>query len=64
MADTDKAEGQGDNIWSENSETMTGAQRTYLQRLCEDAGVAFDESWSEAEALERIETLEAETGRK
>ncbi|GAB3672953.1 hypothetical protein GCM10028792_07970 [Salinisphaera aquimarina] len=48
-----------DNIWPESSETMNGAQRIYLQRLCGKAGVAFDDSWSEAQALERIKELEA-----
>ena len=51
------------NLWPNSAETMTGAQRIYLQRLCEQAGVAFDDSWTEAQALERIKTLEARTGK-
>ncbi|MBO9470583.1 DUF3072 domain-containing protein [Endozoicomonas sp. G2_2] len=51
------------NLWPDSAETMTGAQRIYLQRLCEQAGVAFDGSWTEAQALERIKTLEARTGK-
>ena len=51
------------NLWPDSAETMTGAQRIYLQRLCEKAGVAFDDSWTEAQALERIKTLEARTGK-
>ena len=51
------------NLWPDSAETMTGAQRIYLQRLCEQAGVAFDDSWTEAQALERIKTLEARTGK-
>ena len=51
------------NLWPDSAETMTGAQRIYLQRLCEQAGVAFDDSWTEAQALERVKTLEARTGK-
>ena len=58
---TDNGNGADNNIWPDSAETMTGAQRVYLQRLCEQAGVAFDEAWTEAQALERIKELEAGT---
>ena len=39
-------------------EPMTGPQRTHLQTLCAEAGEAFDDSLSGAEADRRIEELE------
>ena len=37
---------------------MTGPQRTHLQTLCEEAGQAFDDSLTSAEADRRIAELE------
>ena len=42
---------------------MTGAQASYLKTLCEEAGEAFDDSLTKAEASKRIEELQAKTGR-
>ncbi len=42
---------------------MTGPQRSYLQTLCREAGVEFDETLSKAEASRRIDELQQETGR-
>ena len=61
---TDHPHSAENNIWPESSETMTGAQRIYLQRLCEQAGVAYDDAWTEAQALERIKELEAGAGER
>ena len=44
-------------------EPMTGAQRSYLKTLCEEAHVAFDETVTKAEASRRIDELQARTGR-
>jgi len=42
---------------------MTGAQRSYLHTLAEEAGEAADDSLTKAEASLRIEELQAATGR-
>ena len=44
-------------------EEMTGAQRSYLQTLCEEAGEDFDPNLTKAEASRRIEELQQQTGR-
>ncbi|MCG7361324.1 DUF3072 domain-containing protein [Roseomonas sp. ACRSG] len=49
--------------WTTGGETMTGAQASYLRTLCEEAGEAFDESLSKAEASKKIDELQARTGR-
>jgi len=42
---------------------MTGAQASYLQTLCQEAGEDFDETLSKADASLRIDELQAKTGR-
>jgi hypothetical protein len=49
--------------WTTGGETMTGAQASYLKTLSEEAGVAFDESLSKADASKRIDELQGKTGR-
>ena len=49
--------------WVTGEEPMTGAQRSYLQTLSQEADVEFDEGLSKAEASKRIEELQARTGR-
>ena len=49
--------------WVTGDEPMTGAQRSYLKTLSEEAHVAFDDSLSKAEASRRIDELQARTGR-
>ena len=49
--------------WVTGDETMTGAQASYLKTLCEEAGEAFDDTLTKAEASKRIEELQAKTGR-
>jgi hypothetical protein len=49
--------------WVTGDEEMTGAQRSYLQTLCEEAGEDFDPNLTKAEASRRIEELQQETGR-
>ena len=49
--------------WTTGDETMTGAQASYLKTLSEEAGVAFDDTLSKAEASKRIDELQAKTGR-
>jgi hypothetical protein len=49
--------------WSTGDESMTGAQASYLQTLCEEAGEEFDPSLTKAQASQRIDELQARTGR-
>jgi len=49
--------------WTTGGETMTGAQASYLKTLSEEAGVAFDETLSKADASRRIDKLQGNTGR-
>jgi hypothetical protein len=49
--------------WTTGDEPMTGAQRSYLETLATEAGEEVDESLTKAEASERIEELQAKTGR-
>jgi hypothetical protein len=49
--------------WVTGDEPMTGAQRSYLKTLSEEAKVEFDETLSKAQASKRIDELQAKTGR-
>lgn len=49
--------------WTTGDEPMTGAQRSYLKTLSEEAKVAFDDSLTKAEASKRIDELQGITGR-
>ena len=49
--------------WTTGDEAMTGAQKSYLMTLCEEAGVDFDDSLTKAEASIRIDELQEKTGR-
>ena len=49
--------------WTTGDEPMTGAQRSYLKTLSEEAKVDFDDSLTKAEASKRIDELQEVTGR-
>ena len=49
--------------WVTGDETMTGAQASYLETLCEEAGEEFEPNLTKAEASRRIEELQKRTGR-
>lgn len=49
--------------WTTGDEPMTGAQRSYLTTLSEEAKEEFDENLSKAEASKRIDELQKKTGR-
>lgn len=49
--------------WVTGDESMTGAQMSYLRTLSHEAGEAFDETLTKAEASKRIDELRARTGR-
>ena len=60
---------KGDNTvkspddWTTGAEPMTGAQRSYLKTLSDEAGEEFNENLTKAEASKRIELLQQRTGR-
>lgn len=49
--------------WTTGEEPMTGAQHSYLKTLSDEAGEAFDENLTKAEASKRIDELQHLTGR-
>ena len=49
--------------WVTGDEPMTGAQKSYLKTLSEEAHVDFDETLSKADASKRIDELQHKTGR-
>jgi len=49
--------------WTTGDEPMTGAQKSYLKTLSEEAKEPMDESLTKAQASERIEELQKKTGR-
>src|SRR5215208_7696143 len=49
--------------WVTGDEPMTGAQRSYLKTLCEEAKEEFDEKLTKAQASKRIDELQEKTGR-
>jgi hypothetical protein len=44
--------------WTTGDEPMTGAQRSYLKTLSDEAGEEFNENLTKAEASKRIELLQ------
>jgi hypothetical protein len=51
------------DTWTTGAESMTGAQASYLQTLCQEAGEPFDPGLTKAEASKLIDSLQARTGR-
>jgi hypothetical protein len=49
--------------WTTGDEPMTGAQRSYLKTLSDEAGEPMDENLTKAEASKRIDELQQKTGR-
>lgn len=49
--------------WVTGDEPMTGAQRSYLHTLAEEAGEDVDDALTKAEASKRIDELQEITGR-
>ena len=49
--------------WVTGDEPMTGAQKSYLKTLSEEAHVDLDETLSKAAASRRIDELQHQTGR-
>ncbi len=49
--------------WITGSEPMTGAQKSYLKTLSDEAGEQFPDNLTKAEASKKIESLQQKTGR-
>jgi hypothetical protein len=49
--------------WTTGDEPMTGAQRSYLKTLSDEAGEPMDKHLTKAEASKRIDALQHKTGR-
>jgi hypothetical protein len=49
--------------WTTGDEPMTGAQRSYLHTLAEEAGEKVDDGMTKAEASKKIDELQEKTGR-
>jgi len=49
--------------WITGDEPMTGAQKSYLETLAQEAGEDVDESLTKADASKRIDELQERTGR-
>jgi hypothetical protein len=49
--------------WTTGDEPMTGAQRSYLHTLAEEAGEEVDDNMTKAEASKKIDELQQKTGR-
>lgn len=49
--------------WTTGNEPMTGAQKSYLKTLSDEAGEPFDDNLTKAEASKKIDELQHKTGR-
>ena len=49
--------------WATGDEPMTGAQKSYLKTLSDQAGETFDDTLSKAAASMKIDELQEKTGR-
>ena len=49
--------------WATGGEEMTGAQRSYLNTLSEEAGEETQDNLTKAEASKKIDELQQKTGR-
>lgn len=50
--------------WITGEEPMTGAQRSYLHTLAEEAGEEVNDDMTKADASKKIDELQAKTGRR
>jgi hypothetical protein len=51
------------NQWKTGDQSMTGAQKSYLKTLADEAGEELDENLSKADASKKIDELQQKTGR-
>ena len=67
-ASQDATTDQGNTIknpddWKTGDEPITGAQRSYLHTLADEAGVEVNDDLTKAEASKKIDELQDATGR-
>jgi hypothetical protein len=60
---TDRKTAENPDDWVSGDEPMTGAQRSYLHTLGEEAGEEVPEDLTKAEASKRIDALRKKTGK-
>lgn len=51
------------DTWTTGDEEMTGAQKSYLKTLSDQAGEPFDDKLTKADASKKIDELQHKTGR-
>ena len=51
------------DTWATGEEPMTGAQKSYLKTLSDQANEPFDDTLTKADASKRIDELQEKTGR-
>lgn len=51
------------NDWTTGAEPMTGAQKSYLKTLSDEAKEEMDDTLSKADASKKIDELQHKTGR-
>ncbi|PQV62649.1 Protein of unknown function (DUF3072) [Abditibacterium utsteinense] len=51
------------DTWTTGDEPMTGAQKSYLKTLSDQAGEEMDETLSKGDASKKIDDLQHKTGR-
>lgn len=49
--------------WTTGDEPMTGAQKSYLQTLAQEAGEQVPDELSKADASKKMDDLQTKTGR-
>ena len=64
----DQSVDQGNTVkppekWKTGDEPMTGAQRSYLNTLADEAGVEVEDDLTKADASKKIDELQEKTGR-
>lgn len=70
MVDRDTQQDEGSNRikdpdnWTTGDEPMTGAQRSYMHTLAEQAHEEVSDNLTKAEAAKKIDELQEKTGRK
>jgi hypothetical protein len=60
---TDPTAAKNPDDWVTGDEPMTGPQQSYLNTLAHEAGAEVPDHLTKAQASEKIEELQAQTGR-
>lgn len=64
MAENESSNTEKDpSDWVTGDEPMTGAQRSYLETLSQEAGEELDPNLTKAQASQKIDELQGKTGR-